>query len=77
MVIYCLSCVLSDYKKFNSCGANFQCDNGLCIEKDLVCDRVDHCGDLSDESIDGKAACERVPLEEGKENFDWKIAHHR
>ncbi|XP_064599439.1 abnormal cell migration protein 13-like [Liolophura sinensis] len=53
-----------DFKKFNSCGANFQCDNGLCIEKDLVCDRVDHCGDLSDESIDGKAACERVPLEE-------------
>ena len=40
-----------------SCGSAFQCDNHKCIEKDLTCDRVDHCGDYSDEAAEGPAEC--------------------
>ena len=27
----------------------FTCDNGRCVSRDLLCDDVDDCGDLSDE----------------------------
>ncbi|XP_060552704.1 uncharacterized protein LOC132713982 [Ruditapes philippinarum] len=46
-----------DYDKVQSCGSAFQCDNHKCIEKDLTCDRVDHCGDYSDEAAEGPAEC--------------------
>lgn len=40
-----------------SCGSAFQCDNHKCIERGLTCDRVDHCGDYSDEAAEGPAEC--------------------
>lgn len=40
-----------------SCGSAFECDNHKCIENELKCDRVDHCGDYSDESAEGPAKC--------------------
>ncbi len=33
----------------NGCRKGFQCDNGICIDNDLVCDTVNHCGDGGDE----------------------------
>ena len=36
----------------------FTCNNARCIDKSLICDQVDHCGDNTDEttgcSYDGK-----------------------
>lgn len=46
-----------DFSKYNSCGSSFLCDNKRCIDEDLTCDRVDHCGDYSDEAADGTARC--------------------
>lgn len=46
-----------DFSKYNSCGSSFLCDNHRCIDEDLTCDRVDHCGDYSDESAEGGAKC--------------------
>ncbi|CAL1532347.1 unnamed protein product [Lymnaea stagnalis] len=40
-----------------SCGA-FRCEHGACISKTLMCDAVDNCFDLSDESSNGTAFCE-------------------
>ena len=47
----------SDFSKYNTCGSSFLCDNRRCIDEDLICDHVDHCGDYSDEAEDGEAAC--------------------
>ncbi|XP_064640279.1 uncharacterized protein LOC135495495 [Lineus longissimus] len=47
-----------DYKVHSSCGANFQCDNTLCIDEDLKCDKIDHCGDYSDEASFSGASCD-------------------
>jgi hypothetical protein len=33
----------------NGCRGGFPCDNGICIDHDLVCDNVNHCGDGGDE----------------------------
>ncbi len=33
----------------NGCRDGFECDRGICIDNDLVCDNVNHCGDGSDE----------------------------
>ena len=49
--------IFSDFKKFKECGSSFQCENNYCIDEDLVCDEVDHCGDYSDEATDGRAKC--------------------
>lgn len=46
-----------DFKKYNSCGTHFQCANKNCIDEDLKCDTVDHCGDNSDEAMEGFAQC--------------------
>lgn len=46
-----------DFDKVQSCGSDFKCDNHKCIERDLTCDRIDHCGDYSDESANGPAEC--------------------
>ena len=36
--------------EFLACGLNqVRCDNGLCVDKHLVCDGNDDCGDRSDE----------------------------
>lgn len=47
----------TDFKKYNSCGTHFQCANKNCIDEDLKCDTVDHCGDNSDEAMEGFAQC--------------------
>ena len=36
------------------------CDNTKCIDEDLACDGVDHCGDYSDETLGGRAKCGAV-----------------
>ncbi|XP_052230877.1 uncharacterized protein LOC127844563 [Dreissena polymorpha] len=46
-----------EFRKSQSCGSSFQCDNQKCIEPELSCDRVDNCGDYSDESPGGPAQC--------------------
>jgi hypothetical protein len=34
----------------SACRDGFECgDRGICIDKDLVCDNVNHCGDEADE----------------------------
>lgn len=33
----------------SGCRRGFQCDSGICIDNQLVCDNVDHCGDGADE----------------------------
>ncbi|CAI9737812.1 low-density lipoprotein receptor-related 12-like [Octopus vulgaris] len=43
-----------------SCGLAFRCNNNWCIDKDLICDRINHCGDYSDESSEGRAKCDSV-----------------
>ena len=48
---------VSEYEKTQSCGSAFQCDSQRCIDPDLACDRIDHCGDYSDESAEGPAQC--------------------
>ncbi|GAB6027947.1 hypothetical protein CHUAL_002175 [Chamberlinius hualienensis] len=42
--------VLTAYKDAPLDCRGFRCQNQLCIHEDLKCDRVDHCGDRSDES---------------------------
>lgn len=49
--------LVSDYEKVQSCGSAFECDNHKCIEPELACDRLDNCGDYSDESAEGPAQC--------------------
>ncbi|XP_005096299.1 uncharacterized protein LOC101845914 [Aplysia californica] len=39
-----------------ACGG-FQCDNGACVAKSLMCDTVDNCFDYSDESFNSSARC--------------------
>ncbi|XP_013380303.1 uncharacterized protein LOC106151531 isoform X1 [Lingula anatina] len=46
-----------DYKEYDSCGANFLCDNKKCIDVDLKCDSTDHCFDKSDEADGGSSKC--------------------
>ncbi|KAK3086668.1 hypothetical protein FSP39_021658 [Pinctada imbricata] len=46
-----------DYKTYNTCGSSFMCDSTKCIDEDLTCDDVDHCGDYSDEALTGRAKC--------------------
>ncbi|XP_046585111.1 uncharacterized protein LOC124292109 isoform X1 [Haliotis rubra] len=48
-----------DFEKYKECGSSFQCENTWCIDEDLVCDEVDHCGDYSDEAADGRAKCQQ------------------
>ncbi|CAH1779972.1 unnamed protein product, partial [Owenia fusiformis] len=36
---------------------DFRCNNNRCINKQLMCDQVDHCGDYSDESTLTGAKC--------------------
>ncbi|KAI0207220.1 hypothetical protein LSAT2_008148 [Lamellibrachia satsuma] len=47
----------SDYVEYNSCGSGFHCNNDKCINHELTCDNVDHCGDFSDELAVGAANC--------------------
>ena len=35
--------------ELSGCRDGFQCDNGICIDNDLSCDNVNHCGDGGDE----------------------------
>lgn len=43
--------VLTAIKRLQgSCGKDFRCKNGFCIDSDLLCDGVNHCNDNSDES---------------------------
>ena len=48
---------LPDYKEEGTCGTDFQCDSGWCIDEDLVCDNIDNCGDYSDEQALGRSKC--------------------
>ncbi|XP_059088500.1 uncharacterized protein LOC131884677 isoform X1 [Tigriopus californicus] len=42
--------VITAFKdKSGGCRDGFQCENGICIDKDLVCDNINHCGDGEDE----------------------------
>ena len=50
-------CFVAEYAKHNSCGSGFHCDNDKCINHELTCDNVDHCGDYSDELAVGAANC--------------------
>lgn len=52
-------CLLSA-DQFGSCSKWFMCSNNRCIDPDLVCDSVDHCTDLSDESRDGLTECGKI-----------------
>ncbi|XP_074646015.1 uncharacterized protein LOC141902267 [Tubulanus polymorphus] len=49
-----VTAISNDYRKHKSCGNNFKCDNQWCIDEDLKCDNVDHCGDNSDEAVNIK-----------------------
>lgn len=35
----------------------FRCNNSRCVDRDLVCDGVDHCADESDESQHAPSYC--------------------
>ena len=39
------------------CSEQFICGNQKCIDRDLQCDSIDHCGDYSDESAFSGANC--------------------
>ena len=41
-------CCIQDAEK-SGCRRGFQCDSGICIDNQLVCDNVNHCGDGADE----------------------------
>ena len=34
----------------------FQCDNKVCLKKELQCDGIDHCGDNTDETHCGECS---------------------
>ncbi|GFO34741.1 low-density lipoprotein receptor domain class a [Plakobranchus ocellatus] len=55
---YIITAFSDDQEKFGTCGASFECDNHLCIDRSLTCDGVDNCGDSSDEAGYGRAKCE-------------------
>lgn len=42
------------------CASSFRCKNDWCIDRDLVCDRINHCGDYSDESSEERSKCDSV-----------------
>ncbi|OWF56878.1 uncharacterized protein LOC110446471 isoform X1 [Mizuhopecten yessoensis] len=46
-----------DFKEHATCGSRFKCTNEWCVDEDLTCDSVDHCGDYSDESTEGTLKC--------------------
>ena len=52
MLYFAASCVRS---------VDFRCGNGKCVDGNLVCDGVDHCGDGSDEA----AVCRGQHLHDG------------
>ena len=52
--------LLTDYEKYGSCGTRFKCTNNKCVDTDLLCDTIDHCGDFSDESPFGGAQCGKI-----------------
>lgn len=48
-----------EYQSYSFCSpAQFKCQNSnMCIDRDLLCDRVDNCGDYSDELPDSYSQC--------------------
>ncbi|KAH3768837.1 hypothetical protein DPMN_170053 [Dreissena polymorpha] len=49
-----LTVVYNSYTVAKSCiSSQFRCDSGNCIHRSLVCDKVNHCGDRSDEGERG------------------------
>ena len=44
---------------------DFLCSNKKCIDKDLICDKVDHCGDFSDEALYQGNNCFVAPSSKG------------
>ena len=49
--------VFADYDETGACQSGFACGKRRCIDSDLQCDGVDHCGDYSDEQAMGRAHC--------------------
>ena len=39
------------------CRNGFKCDHGVCIDNDLVCDTVNHCGNAADERHSQFCSC--------------------
>ena len=46
-----------------NCGSNWKCSDNMCIARDLYCDKVAHCLDVSDEVVNcsNSGLCVQVP----------------
>lgn len=56
-----VSDIYSDFDKYRNCGERFHCiSNNKCIDRGLVCDSVDNCGDYSDERDSDGTTCKRT-----------------
>jgi hypothetical protein len=47
----------ADNQDASLCQQRFKCQNKKCIDRDLLCDRVNHCGDYTDEQPDSSSQC--------------------
>ncbi|XP_077861589.1 MAM and LDL-receptor class A domain-containing protein 1-like [Saccoglossus kowalevskii] len=74
-----VDCEWPDSTQSCDTGSHFWCRNGACIDKDLVCDLVNNCGDNSDEMNCGSyiqcdfqnGFCDWIQVDNGIDEMDW------